>query len=312
MPRILAKTNEITHDEWLAFRRTGIGGSDAGTVCGLHPYTSKIELWADKTGRLPPKDDNENMRLGRYLEDYAAMRFCEETGKKVHRRNMIFQHDEHDFILANVDREVNGENAGLECKTTTSFNRADFANGEIPLYFHCQCVHYMNIMKYDKMYIAILLKDIGQFYWREIFYDKDESEALLKMEIDFWNDHIIPDVRPVPDGSESAKAVLDSLFAEREANTVTLFEQERTAERLAETQAKIKALESEKEQLKQTLINALENNSRGITERYEIAYAPRSSTRVDSKLLRQKYPEVYAAVSCESSANYFTIKERKI
>ncbi len=317
MPRILVKTADskgnplITHDEWLAYRRTGIGGSDAGTVCGLHPYTSKIELWADKTGRLPSKEDNENMRLGRYLEDYVAMRFCEETGKKVHRRNMIFQHDEHDFILANVDREVNGENAGLECKTTTSFNRSDFANGEIPLYFHCQCVHYMNVMKYDKMYIAILLKDIGQFYWREIFYDKDESEALIGLEIDFWNSHIIPDVRPEPDGSESAKDVLDRLFAEREANTVTLFEQEKTAAELVRVQAELKAMESEEKRLKQTLINALENNSRGLTEHYEIAYSARSSTRVDSKLLRQKYPEIYAAVCRESSANYFTIKERR-
>lgn len=311
MPRILAKTNEITHDEWLAFRRTGIGGSDAGTVCGLHPYVSKIELWADKTGRLPEKEDTEKMREGRELEEYIAWRFCQKTGKKVRRRNVIYQHDNYDFILANVDREIVGENAGLECKMTSVFNKSDFANGNIPLYFHCQCMHYMNVKGYDKMYLAVWIP--GQdFYDFEIPYNKTEGEALLKMEIDFWNEHIIPDVRPVPDGSESAKAILDSLFAEREANTVTLFEQERTAERLAEIQVKIKALESEKEQLKQTLINALENNSRGITERYEIAYAPRSSTRVDSKLLRQKYPEVYAAVSCESSANYFTIKERKI
>ena len=169
----------------------------------------------------------------------------------------------------------------------------------------------MNVMKYDKMYIAILLKDIGQFYWREIFYDKDESEALIGLEIDFWNSHIIPDVRPEPDGSESAKDVLDRLFAEREANTVTLFEQEKTAAELVRVQAELKAMESEEKRLKQTLINALENNSRGLTEHYEIAYSARSSTRVDSKLLRQKYPEIYAAVCRESSANYFTIKERR-
>lgn len=310
MPRILAKTNEITHDEWLAFRRTGIGGSDAGAVCGLHPYTSKIELWADKTGRLPTKEDNEAMRFGRFAEEYCAIRFCDETGKKVERRNAVFQHDKYDFITANIDRKVVGENAGLECKTTNAFNSSDFENGEIPRYYYVQCMHYMNVMGFEKMYLAILVGNHA-FYWFEIPYDKSEGEALLKMELDFWNNYIIPDVRPEPDGSESAKAVLDRLFAEREANTVTLFEQENTAAGLAETQAKIKALESEKEQLKQTLINALENNSRGITEHYEITYAPRSSTRVDSKLLRQKYPEVYAAVSRESSANYFTIKERK-
>ncbi len=310
MPRILAKTNEITHDEWLAFRRTGIGGSDAGTVCGLHPYVSKIELWADKTGRLPEKEDTEAMRTGRDLEEYVARRFCEATGKKVRRRNAIFRHDKYDFILANIDREVDGEKAGLECKTTGVFNRSDFENGEIPLYYLCQCRHYMNVMSYDKMYLAVMVMGKA-FYWFEIPYDKREGEALLDLEINFWNNHIIPDIRPEPDGSESAKAVLDRLFEEREANTITLFEQDRTASEYAGVQAKIKKLESERERLKQILINALEKNERGITERFEIAYSARSSARVDSKLLRQKYPEIYAAVCRESSANYFTIKERK-
>ena len=52
MPRILIKTTDITREEWLKYRRTGLGGSDAAVVCGLSPYKSKIELWADKTGRL--------------------------------------------------------------------------------------------------------------------------------------------------------------------------------------------------------------------------------------------------------------------
>lgn len=310
MPRILAKTNEITHDEWLAFRRTGIGGSDAGTVCGLNPYGSLIELWADKTGRLPAKEDNEAMRFGRFAEEYCAIRFCGETGKKVERRNAIFQHDEYDFILANIDRKVVGENAGLECKTTSAFNRSDFENGEIPRYFYVQCIHYMNVMGFDKMYLAVLVGNHA-FYWYEIPYDKGEGEALLKMETDFWNRHIIPDDRPEPDGSESAKRTLDQIFAERANNTVTLFEQEQTAAELIRIQAEIKALESDENRLKQTLINALEKNEHGITESYEIAYSPRSSKRVDSKKLKADFPEIYAKVMRESTSNYFTVKERK-
>lgn len=51
MARILAKTKDMPREEWLEYRRTGIGGSDAATVCGLNPYSSLIELWADKTWR---------------------------------------------------------------------------------------------------------------------------------------------------------------------------------------------------------------------------------------------------------------------
>ena len=133
MPRILKKTTEISHEEWLELRRTGIGGSDSSTVCGLNPYSSLIALWADKTGRMPPKEDNEAMRIGRDLEEYVAKRFAEATGKKVRRRNAIFQHDTYDFITANIDREIVGENAGLECKTTSVLNKSDFEGGQIPL-----------------------------------------------------------------------------------------------------------------------------------------------------------------------------------
>lgn len=157
MPRKLVKTTDITREEWLEYRRTGLGGSDAAVVMGLTPYRSKIELWADKTGRMPETEDNEAMRTGRDLEQYVAERFCEAAGKKVRRRNYIFQHDEYDFITANVDREIIGENAGLECKTTSAFAKADFDSGEIPLYYYCQCCHYMNVMGYDRMYLAVLI-----------------------------------------------------------------------------------------------------------------------------------------------------------
>ena len=37
--------------EWLAFRRTGIGGSDAAAILGLSSFTSNVEVWEEKTGR---------------------------------------------------------------------------------------------------------------------------------------------------------------------------------------------------------------------------------------------------------------------
>lgn len=310
MARILAKTKDMSRDEWLKLRRTGIGGSDAATVCGLNPNSSLIELWADKTGRLPDKDDTEAMRVGRDLEEYVAARFCEATGKKVERQNKIFQHDKYDFITANIDRKVIGENTGLECKTTNSFARSDFENGEIPRYYYCQCMHYMNVMGFDKMYLAILVMGKA-FYWFEIPYEPNEGAALLQMEIDFWNNYIIPDARPEPDGTESAKEVLNQLFEERIENSITIFEQEEIAAKLAEIKARKKEMESEEKRLQQVLVNALENNSRGLTLNYEVSYLTRGRTGIDSKRLKAEFPEVYEKVKTESNYNVFGIKERK-
>ena len=136
MPVKIVNCKEISREEWLEYRRAGIGGSDAAVIVGLNPWCSLSELYADKQGLLPDKEDNEQMRIGRDLEEYVARRFCEATGKKVRRNNWMFHKSGNTNLTANVDREIVGENAGLECKTTSAFAISDFENGQIPLYYY--------------------------------------------------------------------------------------------------------------------------------------------------------------------------------
>ena len=87
----LVSTNRLSHEEWLAYRKMGIGGSDAGAICGLNQYRSPISVYLDKTaGNAEEQEDNEAMRQGRDLEQYVAERFSKETGKKVRKANAIF------------------------------------------------------------------------------------------------------------------------------------------------------------------------------------------------------------------------------
>ena len=37
MYKKIAKTDEMSRDEWLKYRKLGIGGSDAGAICGVNP-----------------------------------------------------------------------------------------------------------------------------------------------------------------------------------------------------------------------------------------------------------------------------------
>ncbi|MFR4400922.1 MAG: YqaJ viral recombinase family protein, partial [Peptococcus niger] len=58
------KTLDMSQEEWLEQRKKGIGGSDAGAICGLNPWKSAVEVYLDKLGELPPVEDNERMRMG--------------------------------------------------------------------------------------------------------------------------------------------------------------------------------------------------------------------------------------------------------
>ena len=86
----LVSTTDLPHEEWLKYRKKGIGGSDAGAICRLNPYRSPMSVYIDKTEDDIEDIDSEAMRQGRDLEQYVAERFCDETGKKVRRANAIF------------------------------------------------------------------------------------------------------------------------------------------------------------------------------------------------------------------------------
>lgn len=310
MPRVLVKTLDMPREEWLSYRRKGIGGSDAATICGLNPYSSLIALYADKMGLLPDKDDTEAMRIGRDLEEYVAKRFCEATGKKVKRRNAIFQHEVYDFITANIDREVVGENAGLECKTTSVFNKNDFENGEISLNYLCQCRHYMNVMGYDRMYLAVLVLGKG-FYWYTIEYDKEEGEALLGLEVDFWQNYIEKNICPEPDGSESAAEALKHIYKDTEPTDEVMISNDDVAAQYMRISAEIKILEREKEVARQALIKELAGAQAGFSVNYNISNKSTSRSSVDSKSLKARYPKVYNDVLKTTSATRFIVSERK-
>lgn len=112
----------MKREEWLKLRKKGIGGSDAGAVCGLNPYTSPVAVYRDKTTDSVDMSDNEAMRQGRDLEEYVAQRFTEETGMKVRRSNKMYWSETYPFMYADVDRLIVGEDAGLECKTVSAYN----------------------------------------------------------------------------------------------------------------------------------------------------------------------------------------------
>ena len=44
----LVSTKNLTKEEWLKFRKKGIGGSDAAAVCGMNPYSSAMKVYYDK------------------------------------------------------------------------------------------------------------------------------------------------------------------------------------------------------------------------------------------------------------------------
>ena len=151
----------FSNAEWLRLRKTGIGGSDAGAVCGVNPYSSAMKVFQDKTGETVEEQDSEAVRIGHDLEQYVAERFTEATGLKVRRSNFMYRSKEHPFMIADVDRLIVGEDAGLECKTANAYQSDQWKEGKIPPHYLIQCLHYMAVTGKKEWYIAVVILGSG-------------------------------------------------------------------------------------------------------------------------------------------------------
>jgi putative phage-type endonuclease len=263
----------MPREEWLQWRKKGIGGSDAATVVGLNPYSSLLSLYADKLGLLPEKEDNEAMRQGRDLEQYVAERWMEATGKKVKRLNAILVHPEYEWMLADVDRLVVGEKAGLECKTTSVYNKSDFENGEIPPQYYVQCQHYMAVTGLPVWYLAVLVLNRG-FYPFRIEADLKEQETLINYESCFWHMNVLSGIPPAPDGSDSAYEAIQALTSTKDEPTgeTLLYDIDSDIARYLALQEQIKPIQTEAEAIKQKIALSMGENAYGRSNVAKVSY----------------------------------------
>lgn len=306
MKKIVSTLN-LEKEKWLAYRKQGIGGSDAGAICGLNPYRTAIHVYQDKIADEIEDIDNEAMRQGREFEDYVARRFAEATGKKVRKANAMFCDKKYPFMLADVDRMVVGENAGLECKTASPYMADKWADGNIPLSYQIQCHHYMSVCNTDAWYIAVLI------YGREFKYYKIERDEqviadLIQIEQDFWMNHVKAGALPDPDGSKTADQVIAEYFRESSSLNIPLMGFDNKLNRRQELLSVIERMGKECRQIEQELKLYMGAAEEAGNERYRVTWKAVCSNRIDGKLLKGEQPEIYEKYQRTIQSRRFMIK----
>lgn len=303
-------TADMDHEEWRKLRQSGIGGSDAGAVCGVNPYSSPMKVYKDKTEELEEETEKEALRIGHDLEDYVAMRFTEATGLKVRRSNFMYRSKEYPFMLADVDRLVIGEDAGLECKTASAYSADKWKDGKIPLHYAMQCYHYMAVTGKRTWYIAAVILGVGFVYYR-LEWDDTIISRLIKMEKDLWYNHVIPKVIPDPDGSDTCNEVLNGYFRTAEKGSAIRLSAEfdEKLDYRQELIRQIEALTLEKNRIEQEVKLFMGENERAETEYFKVTWGNVESSRLDSAGLKKECPDIYKKFVKAGSARRFQIKK---
>lgn len=298
-------------EEWLAERRKSLGGSDIGSALGLCKWRSPYAVWAEKTGLTPEEPDNEAMRQGRDLEEYVAERFSELTGKKVRRVNAILRNDDFPHLHANIDRDIVGEDAGLECKTASALNTSRFRGAEFPASYYTQCVTYLAVTGYKRWYLAVLVlgrefkvyqvttvpdDEVPEWCAGSVYVGAEEFDSLKAFAAQFWEQYVETKTPPPVDGSESTAETIETIFAESddaaEEIDLTAVADKLTAR--AELKEQKERIEAEITEAENAIKAFMETAPRGVligtNTTTTVTWKTQESRRFDAKAFAKDHP----------------------
>lgn len=219
----------------------------------------------------------------------------------------MYYDEEHPFMLADVDRMIVGENAGLECKTASPYMAEKWADGKIPMSYQIQCLHYMSVCNADAWYIAVLIYG-REFKYYRIERDEEMLADLIRIEEDFWENHVLKGVLPEPDGSELADSVIAEYYKKTRAEAVELTGFDEKLSRRQELLELIESMGTEKRQIEQELKLFMGEAEIAENDRYRISWKPVSSPRLDEKRLKEERPEIYEEYRKVSQYRRFMVK----
>lgn len=246
-------TSALHRAAWLERRRAGLGGSDVAAVVGLNPWSSPLQVYAEKRGLVEPKEMSEAMRWGHVLEPVIAQEYARRLDVEVYQPSVSpIVHPSRSWQLGTPDALVRGAPAkGVECKAVGYRMRDEWGedgSDEVPGYYLAQAAWYGSLLDAEAWDVATLIG--GQDIRLYRVARSPALEAFLLEEAErFWRNHVLAGEPPPPRAQDAR--ILEKLFARPTTKDLATAapELEPIASRLAALRMTLADLEDEKDDL---------------------------------------------------------------
>jgi predicted phage-related endonuclease len=170
-----------------------------------------------------------------------------------------------------------------------------------------QVQHYLAVSGYDCWYIAALIMG-KEFIIRKIERDEELIQYLITIEERFWNEHVVPRVMPEPDGSNKCSEVIASMyFKSDKQKSIELNGFSEDLNRRSELVDLIAKMEKEKDAIDQRIKLEMQDAAYAISDKYKISWLSSEASRLDTKKLKEDYPELYKKYCKTTSCRRFTV-----
>ena len=173
--------------EWYAWRREGIGASDAPIIMKVSKYMTPYQLYLEKIGQVEhKKDDDFIKRQGHKYEAIGRAVYELESGNEFAPK--IVEHSQFAFLRASLDGFYQDEQEAIvfENKFVGKDKFQLVKKGECPPEFYPQIQHQLMVTgaNYAVLNVIDERKETANM---QLFPDLIYIEELLKYEINFWD-----------------------------------------------------------------------------------------------------------------------------
>ena len=194
----------------------------------------------------------------------------------------------------------------FEAKTASAFKKDVWDNG-VPLSYVLQVQHYMCVTGARKAYVAALVGG-NQFYCRTVERDENLIQQIIAMEKAFWENNVVGNQEPIPDGSAATTQYLNHRFAHSNGLAVSLPDDLLSVcEEYNRLSGQIDELTAARDCAANRMKHSLGENEIGLVGGYRISWKLVSSTRFDSTRFKHDNPELYDQYATRSQYRKFSV-----
>lgn len=201
--------------EQLEMRRSMVTASDTYVLAGEgYSDQSVLGVYLSKVSDVPPWPGNVYTRVGEMLEPMLMQLLAEERRLTL-TQGETERHPIMSWIGATPDRNVVDSKgrryAVVEGKVVLNPRSAAYWGELPPDRVVIQTTIQMIVTRTRRAFIPALL--LGDFrIWELELDDRSLAPALLEMDQDFWESHVVPRVPPDPEATEASAKALRELY----------------------------------------------------------------------------------------------------
>ena len=209
---VLIGTHPAGSQLWHEQRAYSIGGSDIAPIMNLSPWTSALSLWAEKCGKLLPKETTMAMRLGNYFEPGIVKLFGDIHPRlNIHTGDFTFAAKDNPFFHANPDAIIEDEDGNLSI-LEIKFSRN--VMNELPEHYRLQVLWYQIVTGLHSPAVVCAVAG-GEYREFTVDYDQSLAEDIKEAAKNFL-ELVANDTEPKYEGSNSTYETVRALHPDIE------------------------------------------------------------------------------------------------